>query len=130
VPSAARAGPAPGEGSPYRAPVRPQTATTTPLEMERFADWTEIPGSPTPCVVLVSCEGRPNGQTKMLRQGVSALSRASPAQARAFSTVKLPDLPYDYSALAPAIAPEIMEVGSLSHARAWTKVSLRLRSAS
>jgi hypothetical protein len=49
----------------------------------------------------------------MLR-GVSALSRASPAQARAFSTVKLPDLPYDYSALAPAIAPEIMEVGRVA----------------
>lgn len=43
-----------GEGSPYRAPVRPPTAATTTLE--RFADSTKLPGKPTPL-----CRARTSG---------------------------------------------------------------------
>lgn len=47
----------------------------------------------------------------MLRTTLNAISRPV-FGARAFSAApaKLPDLPYDYSALAPAVAPEIMQV--------------------
>uniref|UniRef100_A0A7S0R035 Superoxide dismutase n=1 Tax=Pyramimonas obovata TaxID=1411642 RepID=A0A7S0R035_9CHLO len=63
----------------------------------------------------------------MLRQACSSLVRAArPARtaavstsSRAFSTVTLPDLPYDYSALAPIISPEIMELHHAKHHRAY-----------
>jgi hypothetical protein len=61
----------------------------------------------------------------MFHQACSSLVRAARptrtaamSSTRAFS-VKLPDLPYDYSALAPIISPEIMEVCTFARARVW-----------
>ncbi|OLM02478.1 Superoxide dismutase [Mn] [Pseudonocardia sp. Ae406_Ps2] len=41
--------------------------------------------------------------------------RAFPTQERTMAEYTLPDLPYDYSALAPHIAPEIMELHHSKH---------------
>jgi hypothetical protein len=53
-------------------------------------------------------------KSNMLRQAAARAFTRAPLQTRAFTSVKLPDLPYDYSALSPAISPEIMEVRPVS----------------
>ena len=42
-------------------------------------------------------------------------SSRSPAMARGFSSVQLPELPYSYSALEPVISGEIMELHHAKH---------------
>jgi Fe-Mn family superoxide dismutase len=46
----------------------------------------------------------------MLRTALRAAARAPASSgARGLATVKLPDLPYDFSALAPVVSGEIMQ---------------------
>jgi superoxide dismutase len=51
----------------------------------------------------------------LFRLRASAGSTSIGSAARAFSTQKLPDLPYDYSALEPVISAEIMEIHHSKH---------------
>mmetsp|Transcript_37289 Transcript_37289/g.45070 ORF Transcript_37289/g.45070 Transcript_37289/m.45070 type:complete len:222 (+) Transcript_37289:87-752(+) len=57
----------------------------------------------------------------MLRTVSSAFSRSiqRSVHTRGIATVSLPDLPYDYSALAPVISPEIMELHHAKHHAAY-----------
>ncbi|KAK3242911.1 Superoxide dismutase [Mn], mitochondrial [Cymbomonas tetramitiformis] len=49
----------------------------------------------------------------------SAVRRSAFSTSRAFSAAALPDLPYDYNALAPIISPEIMELHHKKHHAAY-----------
>lgn len=58
-------------------------------------------------------------RTLMTRKALTGAAMASGKQLRGLQTLTLPDLPYDYGALEPAISGEIMQIHHQKHHQAY-----------